>query len=116
MKYLILLALLSKFRKFKISNMSLPSKLMFLAFACLTSCKIVHIPTALPPHKCAFSCTQSDITLCATNGQCKQEFQGECQMSAYNCEHPHKPFVIIEDWKCKQSGASKCSQFEMELY
>ncbi|XP_037811457.1 uncharacterized protein LOC119603489 [Lucilia sericata] len=89
--------------------------LTLLIFISLTTCKIIHIPTALPPHKCAYSCPNSDLTLCATNGQCKQEFQGECLMSAYNCEHPHKPFVIIEDWKCKQSGAAKCRENELEI-
>lgn len=116
MKFLLLLVIFGKFNKMYFKH--LIHKIPFiLALSSLSCAKIVQVPnTVVPPHKCAFSCISNDMTLCATNGQCMQEFQGECLMSAYNCEHPHKPFIIIEDWKCKQSGAPKCSHIEVQQY
>ncbi|XP_037934250.1 uncharacterized protein LOC119668719 [Teleopsis dalmanni] len=89
-----------------------------------TTAKVVFIPsvnqygnTVHPiqtvANKCDFHCTDVDLTVCATNGQCMQKFQGDCALTAYNCKNPHKAFVIIDNWKCEHSGAPRCSQGEL---
>lgn len=48
------------------------------------------------PRKCAYDCSPSDLPVCAYNGRCYQEFQSQCEMSAYNCLNTQKSkFVIL---------------------
>uniref|UniRef100_A0A1B0AW29 Kazal-like domain-containing protein n=1 Tax=Glossina palpalis gambiensis TaxID=67801 RepID=A0A1B0AW29_9MUSC len=93
--------------------MTFSANLLLLGYFTLSVAKVVVVPTERPPNQCSFSCTDTERLLCAGNGQCMQQFKGECQISAYNCEHPEKVFIILDDFKCKQTGAPLCQQWEL---
>lgn len=87
------------------------------------------------PRKCAYDCSPSDLPVCAYNGRCYQEFQSQCEMSAYNCLNTQKSkffkfgiliyflikflfysqkgFHLAHDAQCQDSSAVKCYPGDM---
>ncbi|KAM7356274.1 uncharacterized protein ACRADG_002079 [Cochliomyia hominivorax] len=65
------------------------------------------------PRKCSFECSPSDPQVCAHNGHCYQEFESQCEMSAYNCLNTQKRFHMAHDAECRDSSTVKCYPGDM---